>query len=398
MWKLGTLFSSAALAGIALTISAPAMAQDGRTGITDTTIKIGTYAPLTGPQSAWGYPVIRGAAAVYEEANKKGGIHGRKIVIVEEDDACDPAKAVAAVKKLIHQAKVFLINGGVCTTAAMPTLDDAISNQVPYMLLVANADSMVSPDKKWVFRAFSPTSLDGKVIADFIKTNPSIKRVAVVAHPDEWGRSKVDSMVAALKGSNAAVVSSETIEHQATDGTAQVLKMKSANPDVLVLITRPVESATVLRAALTHGLRKPVMLNGAVSDLQDLLKKVGVRQALDNTFAVGIFKGALDSAEMKPQVARLLDHFPKERVQTSSFWGTAGAIAIVEALRRAGPDLTREKFVAALEGIKNLDAGPLSCRINYSKDNHEGCVEGTMLTLAPGTDKTVVYGPVWKAR
>jgi branched-chain amino acid transport system substrate-binding protein len=397
MVTIGRLLGVSFVAGLAMMVMKPASADDAsQTGLTDTTIKIGMFAPLTGPLSAWGYPVVHGAEAVYKEANKNGGIHGRKIVVVTEDAACDPTKAIAAAKKLIFDSKVFLLNGGVCSTATIPTIDDVVANKVPDMLLTANVDSMVSPDKKWVFRAFSPASLDGKVIANFIKTNPKIKRVAVIAHPDEWGQTKVDALIATLKGTPATVVANEAIGLQATDATAQVLKMKGANPDAIVLMVRPTQAAIVLRTAIRLGLRKPALLNGTLSDLPDLLKKVGDRRALDDAYAVGVFKGPLDSPQMKPWVDMLHEHFPQDKVQISSFWGTAGAIAVVEALRRAGPDLTREKFVAALESINDLDAGPMVCRLRFSKDNHDGCVEGTMLSFAPGTEKVIDNGMVWK--
>lgn len=398
MWTRGKSFLSLMLACTAsFLFSALAVAQDAnRTGITDTTIKIGMFAPLTGSMSAWGYPVIHGARAVFEEANEKGGIHGRKIVIEEEDDGCDPAKAVAAVKKLIHQHKVFMLNGSVCSAAAPPTLDEVMANGVPYMVLAATLDSMVKPLKKWVFRAMLSASSDGVLLAEFIKSNPNVKRIAVVVHPDEWGRTKLNPLIEGLKGTGITIVANETMERSQADATAQVLKMKGANPDAIVLITLPPETATVLRTSLTHGLRKPMLVNSGSGDLQDLLKKAGARPAMDNLYAIGLYKGQLDSPAMKPEVDRLLKYYPKDRVQLSSFFGTVGALAIVEGLRRAGRNLTRERLVEALETIKDLDGGPMACRVNFSPESHEGCAIGTMITLSPGTDKVVTYGRVWK--
>lgn len=391
------LFGIGLMMGLAPLFSKFAYGQDtSKIGITDTEIKIGMFAPLTGPLSAWGYPVMHGAEAIYREVNEKGGIHGRKIVVVPEDDACDPTKSIAAAKKLIYDEKVFLIHGGVCTTATVPTLTEVIANKVPYVLLTANADSMVSVDKKWVFRAMTPASLDGRVIAKFIKTNPDIKRVAVIANQDEWGQTKVEALTDELKGSPASIVANESIAFQATDATAQVLRMKGANPDAIVLMIRPAEAAIVMRAALRLGLRKPTLLNGALSDLPDMLQKVGDRRAFDGTYAIGMFKGPLDSPKMKSSVDLLMKYFPNDKLQVSSFWGAGGALAVVEALRRAGSDLTREKFVAALESIDDLDGGPMVCRIRFSKDNHEGCVEGTMLSFARGTNNVIDVGMTWK--
>src|ERR1700716_758477 len=94
------------LAARAFAFSADAADQ----GVTKDTIKIGMFGPLTGPVSLYGYPILNGAAAVYKKANDEGGIHGRKIDLVYEDDVCHPAKTRAAVKKLISSAQVFAIH------------------------------------------------------------------------------------------------------------------------------------------------------------------------------------------------------------------------------------------------------------------------------------------------
>src|SRR5689334_12592332 len=107
---------------VAMLSAGPALADD-TTGITDTTIKIGMFSPLTGPSAAWGYPINHAAMMVYLEANDKGGINGRKFEIIQEDDACDVAKAMAAVKKLIYQDKVFMIHGGVCSLPVIAARD-----------------------------------------------------------------------------------------------------------------------------------------------------------------------------------------------------------------------------------------------------------------------------------
>ena len=87
--------------------------------MTGDTIKIGSFGPLTGPNYLFGKLVMNGVEVVYNEVNKAGGINGRKLVLVREDDRCDPATAIAAVKKLIHQDQVFMINGGGCSNAAI---------------------------------------------------------------------------------------------------------------------------------------------------------------------------------------------------------------------------------------------------------------------------------------
>src|SRR5215472_10829577 len=97
-------------------------------GVTDTEIKVGTFGPLTGPVYIYGKLTMNGVEVYFNTLNKKGGIHGRKLVLVREDDFCQPEGAIAAVKKLIYDHKVFAIIGGGCsnsTLAARPEIEKA---------------------------------------------------------------------------------------------------------------------------------------------------------------------------------------------------------------------------------------------------------------------------------
>ena len=112
--------SVSVLAALALAAALPAAALAQVPGVTADTIKIGSFGPLTGPNYLFGKLVMNGVQNVYNEVNKQGGINGRKLVLVREDDRCDPATAIAAVKKLIHQDQVFMINGGGYPTFRYP--------------------------------------------------------------------------------------------------------------------------------------------------------------------------------------------------------------------------------------------------------------------------------------
>src|SRR5690606_2722729 len=123
---------SAGLALLALT----AGTADAETGVTDTTIKIGMFAPLTGNSSVFGRYVI-GAQAYYNMINEQGGVNGRKIEVFLEDGACDPTTTVAATKRLINQDEVFAIHGGVCTASIMAIKKDIERQGIPFMNLGA---------------------------------------------------------------------------------------------------------------------------------------------------------------------------------------------------------------------------------------------------------------------
>lgn len=378
----------------AVIFDAPAFAQGDRTGVSDTTIKIGMFGALTGPAAQWGWPTIHGAQMVYDEVNAAGGIHGRKIEMVVEDEQCSGPVAIAASKKLIHRDKVFLVNGGSCSGSTLPTREEFITNKVPLMILVATMDRIVQdkPNDQ-IFRAFLPGSFDGTIIANFLKTIPDVKRVIVVGHADEHANARYGTLTEGLKRHNIELIGLETIETELTDATAQVLKIKGANADAIVLVARPGPTAVFLKDAYKLGLKVP-MVGATVVDIENLIERIGDTKPLENVYVVSVYKSPITDAALTPWVDKLKKYYPNDKAQVSSFYGTAGALAIVEALKKSGRDLTREKFVAEMRKITNLDGGPMACSLTYSPDNHDGCKTGTIWTLRNG--KVVVLGDTWK--
>lgn len=370
----------------------PALAQEG---VTANTIKIGMFGPLTGATSVYGYPINNGAIAIYKEVNDQGGINGRKIEVVHEDGACDPAKTRAAVKKLIHTDKVFMINGGNCSAAVVAARDEFIDSKVPFMVMAATLDAISDPMNKYVFTTTLPGSGDGAVMLGFAKSIPNAKKIAVIRHENEWANAKFKRVNEGYKAAGLEIVADVTLEAKATDATAQVLKVKAANPDATIFILYPGESAVFLRDAEKYGLKGPFVGTTAVMDLKDLQERTGSKTATKDVYVTAFLKGPIGSPELAKYTDIYKKHFPNDKLQSLSFYGMSGALTVVDALRKAGPDLTRDKFIAALEATKNGDAGPAYCQVNFSPTRRQGCLDGTIWTLRG--DNIVNLGPTWKA-
>jgi branched-chain amino acid transport system substrate-binding protein len=363
-------------------------------GVTADTIKIGMFGPLTGSVSLWGYPINNGAIAVYNSVNAAGGINGRKIEVVDEDDACDPAKAVAAVKKLIVRDDVFAIHGGTCSAAVMAAKDDIIDAKVPYVVMAATLDEISKPVNKYIFTTTMPGSGDGLVLARFVSSMPQVKTVAIVKHSDQWADTKSGAFVAALD-KRIKIATTEQLDRKVTDAVSQVLRIKQFNPDVVVAFTYPAETAVLLRDARKYGLTVPFMGTSSVMDLADLSERAGGPEVMKQVYAASFLTAPPGSAQSAKWGDIYKASFPHDKLQTLSFFGMSGALLVVDALKRAGRDLTREKFIQALETTKDLDAGPAHCTITITPENHQGCTQGTMWSFVDG--HVVPVGPTWHA-
>ena len=389
-WQVSTGLVAACVVMFGVGAAAPAMAEDG---VTDTTIKIGMFGPLTGATSVYGYPINNGAIALYKDINDKGGINGRKIEIIHEDGACDPAKTRAAVKKLIYSDKVFMINGGNCSAAVVAARDEFIESKTPFMVMAATLDSISTPPSKYIFTTTLPGSGDSAVMLNFAKTIPGAKKLAVVRHVNEWADAKYKKVEEGYKAAGFELVADVQLEAKATDATSAVLKIKAANPDVTMFLLYPGESAVFLRDAEKYGLKGPFIGTTSVQDLQDLADRAGSKTAIKDVYATSFLKGPVGSPDLAKYADIYKKQFPNDKVQSLSFYGMSGALTVIDALKRAGRDLTREKFIAALEATKNGDAGPAQCQVNFSPERRQGCLEGTIWALKDG--QIVNVGTSW---
>lgn len=378
------------LFGVALALTLGG--ANAETGVTDDTIKIGMFGPLQGKVSLYGYPINNGPIAIYKEVNETGGIHGRKIEIVHEDGDCNPQKTAAAVKKLIHQEKVFMIHGGSCSGAVFGGIKEIKDSGIPFMIMAATMDKLATPVVHNIFRPALSGSADGMVMLNFLATMPGVKRIAVVRHSNDWANAKSGKFLAQIASHGIEIVADEEMERKATDATAQVLKHKKVKPDVVATFLYPAEAALYARDAAKYGLNVPILGANSVMDLMDLKKRAGGLGPVKNFYSAAFIQAPMGDFKASAYRALMTKHFPDDRPQSLNLYGMGGAFAVLEALARVGRDLTREKLIAAIETLDNVFAGPMTCSLTFSKDQHEGCLGGTMWTLSADGSSIIDVG------
>jgi branched-chain amino acid transport system substrate-binding protein len=379
---------------LAIALFAAAGAVRAEVGVTKDTIKIGVFAPLTGSASIFGRAAF-GAEAVYREANAKGGIHGRKFEIVREDDACDAARSISAVRKMTAQDQVFMVHGGVCSGVVMAVRDDLERQNVPFIVLGAASAGLVEPLKKNLFQPIPNSDVVARQMADFAMSKPGARKIALISHTDEWGKTNSEVAIRHLREKyQVEVVANVAMERGSTDATPQILQLKAAAPDAVLAMLYPAETAILVRDAHKYGMKSAILGNFGVS-LEDTRDRVRNMQAMSNFYTFYAYAPALGSAEMTPWTKMITKYYPDHRADNFSYEGMGGALAVIEALKRAGPDLTRDKFIAAMNTIQNFDSGILNAPITFSASDHAGVKGGAMTTYRNG--KAVVLR-TWTAR
>lgn len=394
MYKSSKWVATLAAVG-ALSLSGVAQA-DETTGLTDTAIKVGVMGPFTGNASSYSKAQI-GLMAYFKHINDNGGIHGRKFEIVQEDTACAPAKGIAAAKKLLHQDKVFYLHGNSCSGVAMAVKPSISPTGIPWIVAHAVNPKISMPvnEKKSIYHGVPAGPAYGDTMGRFVMSKPGVKRIGVITHTNDWAKSYCDPAIAHIKSKGLEIVTTEALERGQTDSTAQVLKLKQAKLDFILGCLYEAETVIFLRDAKKYGLRIPVM-GTAGTDLENTLARLGDKDAVKDYYVLHAFVDRVDGPKMKKWNDIILKYYPKETITGFSAVSMASGVAAVEALKAVGKDLTRSKFIAELDKIKDLKTGILACDMTWSSSDRHGCKKSAVAGFVDGKPTVLSsWGKPW---
>ena len=354
------------------------------TGLTDTAIKVGVMGPFSGNASSYSKTQI-GLMAYFKHINAQGGINGRKFDIIQEDTACDPAKGIAAAKKLVHQDEVFYLHGNSCSGVAMAVKPTVSPTGIPWIIAHAVNPKITMPvnEKKSIFHGVPAGPAYGSTMGKFIMSKPGVKRIAMVAHTNDWAKAYCDPAIEVIKASGGEIIEELALERGQTDATAQVLRLKKANPDFILGCLYEAETVIFLRDLKKYGVRIPVM-GTAGTDLENTLERLGDPDAVKDYYVLHAFVDKVDGPKMKKWNDIILKYYPNETITGFSAISMASGVAAVKALKAAGRDLTRSKFIAELDNIKGLKTGILACDITWSSTDRHGCKKSAVAGFVDG--------------
>ncbi len=357
--------------GLAVLVSAalfqtPTQAQV--VGVTDTEILIGALGVLTGPLFHNGKTIYDGVEAVYNEVNEAGGIHGRKIRYVREDDVCKPDQAIPAVKKLIHEHNVFMIHGGGCSNASLAAMPEIVQAKIPWVITASTAPQLTDPLNPMIFTT---------MLAGWMETDGQLQRaidqgatkIAIVKQKDAWADSRYKPLLESFKRRNLTPVADEDLSPDPSDATAVALRLQASGADAVIAVLFPKAATVLMRDSYKIGFRPIVVGGSAISDLRAMDTGIGIPGALDKFEALAPTRHPDDprAAKWKEIIKK---HYPSDQFMTWHMFGIASGEFMVEALRRAGRDLTRESLANALSTLSvtsDVYAGPITCK----PDNHQ---------------------------
>ena len=317
-------------------------------GVSKTEIVVGTIQDLSGPLAGYGKQARNSMLLRVEELNEQGGIHGRKLRLVAEDDGYDPKKAVLAAQKLVNQDKVFIVAGHLGTAQNMAAMPVQFEKNVVNFFPITAAREMYEPLHRLKY-SFAAAYYDQvRLAVPRMVKDKNIKKVCTIYQDDDFGLEVLRGTEAGLKTIGMEFTEKTSYKRGATDFSSQVAKMKASGCEMVVLGTIIRETIGTIATARKTGF-DPVFV-GTSAAYTDLIHKLGGK-AMDGLYAaMTVQHPYLDEAS---QPIRFWANKYKTRFSEDptvfSAYGYMVIDTFIKAAQKAGPNLTTDTFVKTMD-------------------------------------------------
>lgn len=356
-------FAAVAAVALGTVLASPAFAQKKYdTGATDTEIKIGQTIPLSGPASAYG-AIGKVQAAYIRMINEQGGVNGRKINLIQYDDAYNPPKTVEQIRKLVESDEVlttFQIIGTPPNAAVQKYLNE---KKVPQLLASTGATRFTDPKNfPWTI-AYNPNyQSEAHIYAKYILANHPDAKIGILYQNDDLGKDYVKGLKDGL-GAKAATMIVAEAPYELSDPTidAQMVKLKASGATLFYNMTTPKFGAQAIKKAAELGWKPIHILDINATPVSQTLVPAGLDNAKD-IISVNYGKDPLDpqwanDPGMKKYKDFMAKYAPNEDVNSGiSTYGYSTAALLVHILKQAGNDLTRANIMKQATNIKDFVA------------------------------------------
>lgn len=335
-------------------------------GVTEQEIILGQSIYLTGPLAELGNDFTSGAAAYFDQINAAGGVYGRKIRVITMDDAYDPKKALANLA-VLESKGVFALWQFAGTGTVREVSLVAAEHRIPLIAAIATGPQLRAVLNPYTFYVRAGNSEEIQTIINHLLVS-GITRVAAVYVDVPYGQEGLREVQRVMQDRKAQLIATASMKTNGDDALVAAQAMRTADPQAIVMITVPTSSKRFIQAARQLRLRSTMYsLNaglpiGTMQELGEDGDGVVVAQVMPN-----VNKIAIPVVREYQRAFRASAH---QKFTSASIEGYINAKIMVEALKRAGKQPTREGLIRAIEAMTDYDAG--GYRVHFSPANHAG--------------------------
>jgi branched-chain amino acid transport system substrate-binding protein len=370
-------------AALVAALTAPAMAADSVRGVTDNEIVIGTYTDLSGVTAMWGVNNANAWRMVFDETNAAGGINGRKIKYIVEDNQYQVPRSVQAANKLINRDGVFMMvaNGG--TPMNNATMPEQLAKGVPNVFPLTSARSMYEPLHHLKFGLASSYYDQMRAGVKLFVEQRGKKTICAMSEDTDFGRDVMAGAKDQLSAMNLKLAGETLHKPTDTDFSASVARLRDANCDLILVGGIVRDSVQIISAVRKTGWNVDML--GQAASYDEAVAEVpgGITEGFYSMTPVLYVAASSES----PEVAKFAEKYKKDFGKEPNFAaqiGYTGAQLVVQALKNAGKDLTTDSLVAGMESIKDWHDIFGSPPMSFSATKHQGSNESFLCVVKGG--------------
>ena len=332
-------------------------------GVTPTTITLGGTVPLTGPAAAYA-SVAKGADAYFQYVNSKGGIFGRKIVYKYEDDQFQVAKTIQLTRELVEQDNVLAIFNSVGTEHALairPYLND---RKVPQLFVGSGVSSLAREHRKypWSMGYLPSFAGEGTIYGRYVTTHQPHARVGVLYESSDFGKDMLNGLRRGLAG-NARIVATQAYDVEDNDVSSQVARLKSSGADTLMLFATPKFAIFGYVDSFRLGWHPHIYVTSvSISpDIMNIARSSTSQKQVDGSISIAFVKDPTSQRWARDKTVRLYRSIVQRFLPGAkpddvfNYYGMAVAYTMVDTLRKAGRNLTRESLLRAATHLDEVN-------------------------------------------
>lgn len=355
---------------IAVLFSAASQAQKAP-GVTETTIRIGSCSALSGPASFLGIQTQMGALAYFHLVNDAGGVHGRTIELKSRDDGYDPEKTGACFEQL-EKDNVFAMGFFVGTPTAARYVPMAQSAKVPVVGLFTGAQMLYEPMKHEIVNVRASYFDETREQVDALWRVRGVRKIGIIYQNDAFGKAVLEGVQRALARHQATPAGLGTFERNTLDVSAGWKAVRDARPEAVIVAGPYAPMAAVLKEAHASGWH-PLFLTVSFVGTEGLIRAAGAdAEGVVITQVVPDYERT-DLPTIRLYRSALEKYMSGTSPSFVSLEGFVDAMVMVEGLKAAGRDLTREKFIGGIESLHNFDMGlGHNFFLGYGPKDHKG--------------------------
>jgi branched-chain amino acid transport system substrate-binding protein len=358
-------------AALALLACCATLAVAQTPGVSKNEILIGTIQDLSGPLAGYGKQIRNGMLLRVEEINEQGGINGRKLKLVVEDDGYDPKKAVLATQKMVSQDGIFAMVGHLGTAQNIASMPVQFDKNVINFMPIAAAREMYEPFHKLKYSNAATYFDQMRIAAPRLVKDRSIKKPCAIYQDDDFGLEVMKGAEAGLKTLGMEFIEKTSYKRGATDFSSQVAKMKAAGCELVVLGTVIRETVGTVAESRKAGFN-PVFV-GSSAVYTDIIPRLGGKM-MDGVFSTMTAQHPyLDAAEQPVRFwANKYKTKFNEDPSVFSVYGYGNIDSFIKVAQKAGPVLSTDSFVKTLDSMtftRDMFGTP---ELTFSPTKHQG--------------------------